>query len=79
MLGYVAKLEAAGAPELPVFIGGQSMGGEISLLAALREPQHFAGLILASAAVDVERTLVMRQGPPERHTLHMAMHPPSPR
>ena len=45
---------------VPMFVGGQSMGGMVSCLAALRRPDLFAGLLLCSAAIDVERTLVMR-------------------
>ena len=59
-LAFADQLRSSKPADLPIFVGGQSMGGEISLLAALRQPEHFKGLILASAAVDVERTLVMR-------------------
>ena len=60
MLAYVGQLQARNPSQPPLFVGGQSMGGEISLLAALAEPERFSGLVLASAAIDVERNLAMK-------------------
>jgi alpha-beta hydrolase superfamily lysophospholipase len=44
----------------PLFVAGQSLGGLLAASAAVREPQHFAGLLLFSPALDVEMNLVLR-------------------
>jgi acylglycerol lipase len=43
-----------------MFLGGQSLGGLVAASAVVREPQHFAGLLLFSPAIDVEMNLVLR-------------------
>ncbi|BFZ10385.1 hypothetical protein BsWGS_13424 [Bradybaena similaris] len=45
-------------PDLPVFIIGHSMGGAVSILAALDQPEYFAGVVLISPAVTPEQDTV---------------------
>lgn len=45
---------------LPLYMGGQSMGGLVAALSVLRDQARWAGLILHSAAVDVEWTLALK-------------------
>jgi acylglycerol lipase len=47
-------------PSVPHFIGGQSMGGLVAALVALQNQSAWAGLILCSAAIDVEWTPMLR-------------------
>ncbi|KAL3161797.1 hypothetical protein ABBQ38_008889 [Trebouxia sp. C0009 RCD-2024] len=47
-------------PTVPAFIGGQSLGGLISSHVALRNQSIWSGLVLCSAAVDVEWNLTLR-------------------
>ena len=47
-------------PRLPCFSAGQSMGGLVATHLVLRGQAAWAGLILCSAAIDVEWNLVMR-------------------
>ena len=44
----------------PMFIGGHSLGGLIAALTCLRDQQRWAGLLVLSAALDVEWTLSLR-------------------
>ncbi|XP_071043663.1 monoglyceride lipase isoform X2 [Parasteatoda tepidariorum] len=44
-------------PDLPVYICGHSMGGTIAILAALRSPNYFDGLILIAPAVKTNPAL----------------------
>ncbi len=48
----------------PCFSAGQSLGGLVATHLALRDRAAWAGLILCSAAIDVEWNLVMRWGMP---------------
>lgn len=48
---------------IPLFLGGQSMGGLITLLEALRIQGRLAGVVLTSAAVNVEWTPALKCGP----------------
>ena len=59
LLDFAKEVKAQGN-SAPIFVAGQSMGGMVSCLAALRAPEMFAGLLLCSAAIDVERTVVQR-------------------
>ena len=59
LLDFAKEVKAQGT-NTPIFVAGQSMGGMVSCLAALRAPELFAGLLLCSAAIDVERTCVQR-------------------
>eukprot|EP00884_Botryococcus_braunii_P011343 jgi/Botrbrau1/20209/Bobra.31_1s0006.1 len=45
---------------LPVFVGGVSMGGLISILTVLRDQSQWQGLLLESPAVEPQWTLVLR-------------------
>lgn len=47
-------------PKMPAFIGGQSLGGLISANVALRNQSVWSGLVLCSAAIDVEWNLMLR-------------------
>lgn len=53
----VAALYPAGTPQ---FLGGQSMGGLIALHSALRNQCRWRGIVLTSAAVNVEWTPVLK-------------------
>eukprot|EP01025_Chloroclados_australasicus_P044610 TRINITY_DN4846_c0_g2_i1.p1 TRINITY_DN4846_c0_g2~~TRINITY_DN4846_c0_g2_i1.p1 ORF type:complete len:293 (+),score=27.74 TRINITY_DN4846_c0_g2_i1:116-994(+) len=46
--------------DLPVYIGGMSMGGEIATLVAIQQKSKYAGLVLACPSIDVDRNIVMR-------------------
>jgi len=48
------------SPDIPCIAGGQSMGGLIATHLVLRDQSAWAGLILCSAAIDVEWNLVLR-------------------
>jgi len=48
----------------PMFIGGQSMGGLVAATAVLRSQEIWAGMILHSAALDVEWTMILRAQAP---------------
>ena len=56
---YVAALYPAGTP---LFLGGQSMGGLIALHTALRDQSRWCGIVLTSAAVNVEWTPILKCG-----------------
>ena len=45
---------------MPAFIGGQSLGGLISASVALRNQSVWSGMVLCSAAIDVEWNLTLR-------------------
>ncbi|KAK9825317.1 hypothetical protein WJX74_008874 [Apatococcus lobatus] len=47
-------------PNLPAFIGGQSLGGLVALHVALADQSLWRGILLCSAAVDIEWTLLLR-------------------
>ena len=47
-------------PGIPIFLGGQSLGALVITLAALRNQDPWAGLVLASAGMDVEWTWILR-------------------
>ncbi|KAA6420475.1 MAG: alpha beta hydrolase, partial [Trebouxia sp. A1-2] len=47
-------------PSIPAFIGGQSLGGLISAHVALLEQSKWSGLVLCSAAMNIEWTLALR-------------------
>lgn len=47
-------------PATPVFIGGQSLGGLISASVVLRNQSVWTGMVLCSAAIDVEWNLTLR-------------------
>lgn len=44
---------------LPVFMGGQSMGGTLTTLTALRNQSCWQGIMLVSPGIDAERTLLL--------------------
>jgi alpha-beta hydrolase superfamily lysophospholipase len=50
---YRVRVEKSGAPEVPVWVLGESMGGAVALVAAAKEPEQLdvAGLILSAPAV----------------------------
>lgn len=47
-------------PSIPAFIGGQSLGGLISAHVALLDQSKWSGLVLCSAAMNIEWTLALR-------------------
>ncbi|KAL0032199.1 hypothetical protein WJX77_010371 [Trebouxia sp. C0004] len=47
-------------PSIPAFIGGQSLGGLISAHVALLDQSRWSGLVLCSAAMNIEWTLALR-------------------
>ena len=49
-----------GATGTPAFAAGQSMGGLLATHLVLRDQAAWAGLILCSAAIDIEWSLVTR-------------------
>ncbi|KAF5826087.1 Alpha/Beta hydrolase protein [Dunaliella salina] len=53
-------LKESHTEQLPTFLGGQSMGGLIQAYAVLQNQAKWAGLILQSAAIDVEWTPILR-------------------
>uniref|UniRef100_A0A7S0WRQ0 Serine aminopeptidase S33 domain-containing protein n=1 Tax=Chlamydomonas leiostraca TaxID=1034604 RepID=A0A7S0WRQ0_9CHLO len=63
VVGQYRQLQPATA-SLPTFIGGHSMGGLVAAHAVLRQPGQWAGLVLHSAALDVEWTPVLRAQAP---------------
>lgn len=50
------------APQLPYFLGGQSLGGLVSATLCARNQTRWAGLLIFSPAMDMEWTLVLRWG-----------------
>ena len=56
----VADSGSTSSSGLPTFIGGHSMGGLVACLVALRAQDMWAGLLLHSAAIDVEWTPILR-------------------
>ena len=46
--------------KLPAFIGGQSLGGLISAHVALKNQSLWSGMVLCSAAMNIEWTLTLR-------------------
>ena len=44
----------------PCFVGGVSMGGMISTLLALRQQAVWRGILLQSAAINVEKNFLQR-------------------
>ena len=65
-----------GQPSVPAFIGGQSLGGLISAHVALRNQSSWSGMVLCSAAMNIEWTLSLRWVLPARspHLLTQACH-----
>jgi acylglycerol lipase len=51
---------AASKPSPPMFVAGHSLGGLVAAHTAAKNPSQFAGLILHSAAIDVEWNWVLR-------------------
>lgn len=51
----------ASHPSIPHFVGGQSLGGLITTLVALQDQSKWTGMILCSAAINIEWTLALRQ------------------
>lgn len=49
-----------GLEHVPLFLGGQSMGGLVAAHAALQRPDGWSGILLHSPALDVEWTTVLR-------------------
>ena len=47
-------------PNIPAFLGGQSLGGLVSAHVALQSQPSWSGLVLCSAAMNVEWTLTLR-------------------
>ncbi len=55
-------LEEVSPTPLPYFIGGQSLGGLVAAHVCITSQDQWAGLLLASAAFDVEWTFGLRCG-----------------
>eukprot|EP00887_Chlorella_sp_A99_P002468 scaffold10.g2468.t1 len=49
-----------GAPDLPYFVGGHSLGGLVATALALRDQSRWAGLLVLSPAMDMEWTLSLK-------------------
>lgn len=49
-----------GRDTVPIFLAGQSLGGLIAALTALRQQDRYSGLLLCSPALDVEWTPMLR-------------------
>lgn len=60
---YVCEVKELYPKGIPLFLGGQSMGGLITLLEALRVQKSLSGVVLTSAAVNVEWTPALKYGP----------------
>ena len=60
-----ARFEDPAGP--PAFAGGQSLGGLLATHLVLRDQAQWAGLILCSAAIDLEWNLVTRSATPVLH------------
>lgn len=68
-VGVVEQRTGGRLPASSTFLGGQSMGGLVAALGALRCQERWAGLIVFSGAMGVVWTLVLRcarpvAGPP---------------
>jgi alpha-beta hydrolase superfamily lysophospholipase len=61
--GDVRAKFAGGPGAPPAFAAGQSMGGLLATHLVLRDQAAWAGLILCSAAIDLEWNLVTRRAP----------------
>lgn len=59
-------------PGVPCISAGQSMGGLIATHLVLRDQDAWAGLILCSAAIDVEWTFVLRHALAQPVSCHEA-------
>lgn len=60
---YVCEVKELYPKGTPLFLGGQSMGGLITLLEALRIQTTLSGVVLTSAAVNVEWTPALKYSP----------------
>jgi alpha-beta hydrolase superfamily lysophospholipase len=61
-VGVVEQRVGGRLPASSTFLGGQSMGGLVAALGALRCQERWAGLIIFSGAMGVVWTLVLRCG-----------------
>ncbi len=59
-IDFSKEIREKTGPSVPHFIGGQSMGGLVAALVALQDQSVWDGLILCSAAMDVEWTPMLR-------------------
>lgn len=57
---FAEQVIASAPPGTPIFLGGQSLGALIATHLALRDQSLWAGLVLASAAMDIEWTWILR-------------------
>ena len=74
---FTAEVRAHQPAGIPLFLGGQSMGGLVTLTAAARARTPLAGLVLTSALVDIEWTPVLRwalRPPPPPPLYHTCTH-----
>jgi alpha-beta hydrolase superfamily lysophospholipase len=61
-VGVVEQRVGGRLPAASTFLGGQSMGGLVAALGALRCQERWAGLVVFSGAMGVVWTLVLRCG-----------------
>ena len=59
-LAATSNADLAGAPSLPFFIGGHSLGGLIATITCLRDQSRWKGLLISDPALDVEWTPVLK-------------------
>jgi alpha-beta hydrolase superfamily lysophospholipase len=65
-VGVVEQRAGGRLPAASTFLGGQSMGGLVAALGALRCQERWAGLIIFSGAMGVVWTPVLRYAPPQQ-------------
>ena len=60
LLAFSKHVRLRYQPGLPVFVGGQSMGGLTALHAVLRDQSVWDGVVLGTATIDVEWTWFLK-------------------
>lgn len=72
-VGIVEQRVGGRLPAASTFLGGQSMGGLVAALGALRCQERWAGLVVFSGAMGVVWTLVLRCGKCTWMLVHAAL------
>jgi alpha-beta hydrolase superfamily lysophospholipase len=60
LLAFSKDVKLQYSSRLPIFVGGQSMGSLVALHAVLRDQSHWDGIILGTATIHVEMSLLLR-------------------